>query len=1086
MAPTKAPTSGCCSTKATKKEPSASADTTVVDPDKAPISSCCSTEAKKDGPSTCASTITVEPAKIPTSDCCPPTSPKNEPSACANSAITVGVTGPKSGCCSGTTKDKPNPCVKTINAAPPVTTPKSGCCSADAKKGTPSACAVTMEPVKAPKSGCCSAEAKNDVPGPCASSAKESKSGCCSVDAKKDVPGSCASPVKAPKSGCCSAEATTEKSCHVNAEGDIQVIICNKAGQDLKSACFEVNGMTCTGCENTLIAALRAHPSIANATANMFLNKAELSYDPATITTDDIVNIIKTAGFSARLQHSASGNQGRFIITRQANDIDPEKARNIIKSELDLKGIIAFDTAVNADGTSLDVTFDPDVTGTRDIAYALRSRGFNVELAKDDSEGDRKSGSEMIKMRRLLVLSVVFVIPVVFLAFIFPYAGTFEVARNLSARNLVLFLLATPIQLFVGAPIYRGAWNGIVLSHELNMDSLVILSTSCAYFYSTIATIVAMSSPRLQAPEIFFETSAILMTLIILGRYLQALARGRAADALSKLKNLQSSTANLVVTDNNGNETVEKIESGYLQRHDIIRVQPSEKIPADGVVLRGTADVDESNMTGESVPVAKGISDNVIGGSININGTLVIRVTRVQSEGKLSDIARLVEQAQASRTPSQAFADKIATWFTPFVIALGLITYLVWLILGLLGKVDTHEYPSGVLALTFAVAVLVVSCPCAIALAVPTVIVIGAGVGAKNGILVKDGSVFEEAADITHVVFDKTGTLTQAIFQVVECLELGNDNLQHAYDLAAASASNSEHPLSVAVAGYCRERSLQQLDGEDVTAHPGFGLACSIGGTEVRVGKMAWVFDENTELSSEASGFLVRSHQLGRSIVAVSSDRTPLLLFALADEPRAEATLVVDYIKKMRIQVHIISGDHQNAVNHMARLLDIEPSNAFGDCTPSDKLARLAQLQDAGCRVAFCGDGTNDAPVLAQAQVGVAMGAGTSSNVAIATAKVVLLTSDLRGMAITLDLARRVMARIRINFAWAFVYNLLAIPIAAGCLVPVMDNARIPPELAGLGELVSVMPVLFFAMLLKRYHIPDSLMKPGVHHGSQV
>ncbi|KAF9305775.1 serine/threonine protein kinase Ran1, partial [Mortierella antarctica] len=603
----------------------------------------------------------------------------------------------------------------------------------------------------------------------------------------------------------------------------------------------------------------------------MFLNKTELSYNPAALTTADIIVIIKNAGFSAQFQHSATGNQACFLATRPTYDSDPEKDRGIISSTLDMRGVVAVNVMDHLPGFLVDVEFDPDVTGTRDIALALRSQGFTVELAKNDSDGTDKSRGEMTHMRQLLVIS---------------------------------------------------------------------------------------------APEVFFETSATLMTLIIFGRYLQTLARGRAIDALNKLKDLQSPTANLVVPDSNGDEMTERIETGYLQRRDIIKILPSERIPADGVVVRGTADVDESNMTGESVPVGKGLSDEVMAGCININGTLHVRVTRVQRESKLNDITRLVEQAQASRAPSQAFADKIATWFTPFVIALGFTTYLVWLILGLLGKVDTTKYSPGVLALTYAVAVLVVSCPCAIALAVPTVIVVGAGVGARNGILVKDGGVFEDAVKVTHVVFDKTGTLTQGQFQVVDCLELEEADGHHsACDLTATAAANSEHPLSLAVALYCKERSSQSLYPEESTSYPGFGILCRVQGREVRVGKVTWVF-EGIELSAEAKDFLTRTYQLGRSIVAVSSDQTPLMMFALADGPRPEAAAVVNHLKAMGLQVHVISGDHQPAVDHIAQQLGIESAHAIGD----------------------------------------------------------------------------------------------SIPLAAGCLVPVMEDARIPPALAGLGELVSVMP----------------------------
>ncbi|KAF9944979.1 hypothetical protein BGZ72_001787 [Mortierella alpina] len=807
----------------------------------------------------------------------------------------------------------------------------------------------------------------------------------------------------------------------------------------------------------------------------MFLNKSELSYNPAVLTTADIMVIIQAAGFSAQLQHSATGNKSCFLVIRETNDFVPEKDRNIVNSTLNMNGVIAVDVMDHLPGFLVDVIFDPDVTGTRDIAHVLRAQGFIVELAKDGRDGAKKGKSDLMRMRQLLILSIILVIPVVFLAFIFPHAGTSDLLPNLSARSLALFLLTSPIQLYVGAPIYRGAWNGLVWSRELNMDSLVVLSTSCAYFYSTFATLVAIASTRYKAPEVFFESSAILMTLIILGRFMQASARGRATNALSKLKDLQSPTANLVIQGSNDEETIEKIESGYLQRRDIIKILPSERIPADGVVVRGTTDVDESNMTGESVPVAKGISDEVMAGSINMNGTLLVRVTRVQSESKLNDIALLVEQAQASRAPSQALADKIAAWFTPCVIALGFTTYLVWLILGLQGKVDTTKYPSGVLALTFAIAVLVVSCPCAIALAVPTVIVVGTGVGARHGILVKDGGVFEDAAKVTHVVFDKTGTLTQGQFQVVDCLELRDaDGDDSVYDLALTAACNSEHPLSLAVALYCEEKSSQPLLVEESTAYPGFGILCGVQGREVRVGKVAWAF-EGTKISTEATDFLTRAHRHGQSTVAISSDQRPLMLFALADRPRPEAAAVVNHLKAMGVQVHVVSGDHQSAVDHIARQLGIESTHAIGDCTPSDKLTRLTQLQADGHHVAFCGDGTNDAPVLAQAQVGVALGAGTSG-VAVATAKVVLLTNDLRGMVIAIDLARRVMARIRVNFAWAFLYNLAVIPLAAGCFIPLMKEARIPPALAGLGELLSVMPVLAFALLLKRYQIPASLI----------
>ncbi len=590
--------------------------------------------------------------------------------------------------------------------------------------------------------------------------------------------------------------------------------------------------------------------------------------------------------------------------------------------------------------------------------------------------------------------------------------------------------------------------------------------------------------------ERFFETSAIVLTLIVLGRYLEALAKGETGDVIRKLVQIAPTTAILLVNSvEDGAPTAEEVvDINLIQRGDIIKVLPGTRIPTDGKVVFGTSSIDQSMVTGESVPVPKQSEDLVYSGTLNQHGLLHVRVTRTAAENTLSSITKMVQEAQNSKPPIERMADKIASYFVPFVLVLAVLVFVVWLSLAATGVVST-DAAAVTFALRFAIATLVISCPCAIGLAVPTAVMAGTGVGAKHGVLFKSGAIMERCAKVDTVVFDKTGTLTEGQPKVSSHVLLDHDGDEEFWFWLGCAESASEHPLARAVVQFSNEK-LATADPiwrtfespGSFSATPGKGVKCIVDATALCIGTLRWI-EENGVIVSTAAQEKLRVHRAeqevyGETSVYVGIDGKLSAILFLSDAPRAESTDVISQLRELNIDVWMCSGDAQSTATAVGSQVGLAPERTLGGQLPQDKLMLIRRLQSEGKTVAMVGDGINDSPSLAQADVGIAVAQGT--DIAAEAADIMLMKSDLQDVVFTIHLSRRTLACIKWNFTWAFMYNLLAVPIAMGVYYPA-GGVAIPPALAGLSELLSSLPVVLFSLCL-RYYKPHAPVRNTAMH----
>ncbi|MEA2661016.1 MAG: P-type Cu+ transporter [Chloroflexota bacterium] len=617
-------------------------------------------------------------------------------------------------------------------------------------------------------------------------------------------------------------------------------------------------------------------------------------------------------------------------------------------------------------------------------------------------------------------------------------------------RPYLLFALATPVQLWAAAPFYRAAWTA-ARHRTTNMNTLVVVGTTAAYATSVAATFVpdlfvqAGLEPR---EELYYETAAVIVALILLGRFLEARARARTGDAIRALLALGAKTAR--VRRAGGQE--EDVPIAALRAGDVIVVRPGETIAADGLVVAGTSAVDESMVSGESIPVDKTAGDEVTGGTLNRTGALRVRATKVGGDTVLASIVRLVEEAQSSKPPIQRLVDRVASVFVPIVLAIGLLTFAAWLVLA--------PPPSFGPALRAAIAVLIIACPCALGLATPTALTVGIARGAGRGILIRDAAALELARAVDVVAFDKTGTLTVGrprLTDLLACADFGEDEVLR---LAAGAERSSEHPLGAALVEAARERGLEIPEPVRFESFPGAGVHAVVDGHDVWIG--------NAELA-RAHGFaelpeapLARHEDAGKTPLVMTIDARPGAVFAVADTPKAAAAEAIRDLKRMRLRTLLVSGDTPRAAAAIGRALGID--EVRGGVKPAEKAALVTELQRAGHRVAMVGDGVNDAPALAQADLGVAIGSGT--DVAIASAGVVLVGGDPRGVPRALRLSRATVSAIRQNLFWAFFYNVLLIPLAAGLFYP-FTGWVLSPVLAAAAMALSSVTVVTNSLRLR-------------------
>ena len=788
-----------------------------------------------------------------------------------------------------------------------------------------------------------------------------------------------------------------------------------------------VEGMTCTGCETRLRNFLCGLATVHNVQTSLVLSRAEFDvYSSLTSTSDILHRIENMTGFKCKR------------ILKQWRTLDVV----IIDSLLTEKPLPpGFVDMVRLDKQTVRISYDPQVIGARDLLHERFGRLLHLAPLRPDPS--ITAGTKQIRnLGCLTVLSAILTVPVLVLAWA-------PLPNKPVTYGTASLLLATVVQFVVAGPIYLSAFKSLLFSHVMEMDFLVVLSTTTAYIFSVVSFIYLVEGRPLSTGE-YFQTSTLLVTLIMVGRYVSAMARQKALQSIS-VNSLQPSVVNLVMPSS---QEEMKIDARLLQYGDIFQVHPDCKVVTDGNVVSGISEIDESMVTGESHPVAKSQGSAIIAGSINGSGTLTVLVTRLPGESTIDIIAEMVDQARLAKPKTQELADKVIKYFVFVIMALAVASFAIWTAVG----ISVHmQRPSEAIiqALTYAIAVLIISCPCAIGLAVPMVIAIAGGVAAEYGIIFKSADTIENAWKTSHVVLDKTGTLTHGKLSVCaeECF---SGPQEYTRSLVLGLTSNVRHPVSSSVARYFKSIDVSPIHVENVKTLPGKGVEATCDGVFIRAGNSRW-------LGLEANPRVQSLLSKGFTVFCVMIDNRLAAVLGLNDTIRPEAKEVVDSLISRGVSVSIVSGDDDGAVQSVAAQLSIPASNVRSCCLPTDKKNYVKDTIDLNpdSVVLFCGDGTNDAIAIAQATIGVHTHEG--SDVSQNAADAVLMTSNLHQILTLMDLSRAAHLRIVFNFIWTFVYNILAILLAAGAI----PRARIAPQYAGLGEIISVLPVIFIALQLK-------------------
>jgi len=696
------------------------------------------------------------------------------------------------------------------------------------------------------------------------------------------------------------------------------------------------------------------------------------------------------------------------------------------------------------------VVFDDKKLTEADLIKIIQNRGYDARVAnvKTDFQDQERSQLEEISLIRTnLLLSIIFAVPAFIIGMILMPLKVF-----IPYDAFILFALATPVQFIVASDIYRSAWVALK-NKSANMDTLIAIGTSAAYIFSIYTMFFR--------PELgqYFETSAILITFVILGRYLEAVAKGKTSEAIKKLMQLSPKTAT-VLRVVNGKKKELQISVDDVIVGDLVIVKPGEKIPVDGILVEGNSSIDESMITGESIPVEKQSGDAVIGGTINKHGAFKFKASKVGENTTLASIIRLIDDAQGKKAPIQRFADAIANYFVPTVIIIAILTFLLWYII--LGKAFSF-------AMITSVAVLVIACPCALGLATPTAIIVGTGKGAKNGILIKGADSLEVAHKTNYVIFDKTGTITNGKPEVTDMISLDKKIGSEALlKLAASLEKSSEHPLADAIVNDAKEKRLTLVKISKFKAIPGLGITAKISGNIYYFGNQRLMIKNKIKISNPDR--IKDLEDQGKTVMILSNEKNVIGLISVADTIKDTSKIAVKQLQEMNIGVYLITGDNVRTAKAIAKQAGISQENVFAEVLPEEKANYVKKLQDTknrrgnSSKVVMVGDGINDAPALAQADIGIAMGSGT--DVAMETGNIVLMRNDLLDVPRAIKLSKQTMAKIKQNMFWALFYNILGIPIAAGILYP-FTGWLLSPIIAGGAMALSSVSVVTNSLLLK-------------------
>lgn len=683
------------------------------------------------------------------------------------------------------------------------------------------------------------------------------------------------------------------------------------------------------------------------------------------------------------------------------------------------------------------------------VGYSARPRGKSVE--EELEEKNEKKEAHLREMKRNLIVSAIFTVPLLFIAMAdmvgIPMPAFLSPMQSPVSYALIQLALSLPI-VWIGRRFFVDGFKALSKGHP-NMDSLVALGTSAAFLYSLYGTYHVLEGHAHFAMNLYYESAGVILTLITLGKYFEDVSKGKTSMAIQTLVGLAPKMATVLRDGQEVEVPVEEVQVG-----DLIRVKPGEKVPVDGVVTEGNSTVDESMLTGESIPVSKAVGDEVIGASLNKTGSFILKATKIGKDTALSQIIQLVEQAQGSKAPIAKLADKVSGVFVPIVIVLALVSGLAWYFLG---------QESWVFALTITISVLVIACPCALGLATPTAIMVGTGKGAENGILLKSGEALEEANHVNMVVFDKTGTITNGTPVVTDVVTAENTDADALIRLAASLEVASEHPLGEAIVAKAKEQGAAFDEVTNFEAIPGFGIKGHVGETLVFLGNEKWMRENglaNVEMNEKANRFA----EQGKTPLYIGYNDAVQGLIVVADTVKESSARAIQTLHEMGIQVAMMTGDHERTAQAIAAEVGID--RVFSEVLPQDKANYVSKLQEEGYIVAMVGDGINDAPALAQAQVGIAIGTGT--DVAIESADAVLMKSDLMDVPAMLKLSRATIRNIKENLFWAFAYNVIGIPFAMGVL-HLFGGPLLNPMIAGAAMSFSSVSVVLNALRLKRW-----------------
>ncbi|KDN44718.1 putative CCC2-P-type ATPase [Tilletiaria anomala UBC 951] len=965
----------------------------------------------------------------------------------------------------------------------------------------------------------------------------------------------------------------------------------------VESATFQIGGMTCGACVEAIERMLREQPGIHSATVALLAEKAVVTYSPAQWTALKIASEIEDIGFEASVFEEVKEDEVHLRIY----GMTCASCSSTIERELGAE-LGVLECSVNLSTEKARIRFDLSVIpGPRQLVERIEELGFDATIADDSDMTQLKSlgrVKEIVEWRHTFLIAFVFALPVFLVSMVLPRMSTtaravlhYQPVRGLFLQDILCLALTIPVQFGLGRRFYKSSLKAI--SHgSATMDVLVALGTSAAFTFSVFsmlasvfgectatiheagatsaaagataadAPMAASTQAMCMKPVTFFDTCTMLITFVSLGRYVENRAKGKTSEALSKLIGLTPSTAT-IYTDGEASCKVEKqIPAELLQKGDIVKIVPGEKIAADGVVLRGQSDVDESMVTGESMPVSKAPGSMAIGGTVNGVGTLDVKVLRAGKETSLAQIVKLVEEAQTSKAPIQAFADRVAGVFVPTVIALGLLTFVVWMVIAhvlaprlLPAPFQEHGSSKLMVCLKLCISVIVVACPCALGLSTPTAVMVGTGVGAQNGILIKGGGPLEASNAIRHVLFDKTGTLTVGKLSVVgiRWVDGGSSSgEQDALDttlgqletrtgaagalraqtlrMVAAAETRSEHPLGHAIAAFALSKlGLNRLP-EDVSVEsfqvaPGAGLVSVVkAGSRsyaIKVGRADYVseaanvsVDDSEEkqasgLNASLVNFKAAQEAQGRTVIFVSVDAQVACALALADELKPEAKQCIEALRALGIRCGMLTGDARTTANAIAAELGMDAEDVYAGMSPSGKRSIVLQLQarlqgahgrpldlEGGTRasskavtashnrprLAVVGDGINDSPALAAADVGIALCSG--ADIAMEAADIVLMRSDLLDVAAAIALSKRIMRQIKLNFVWATVYNLVGIPLAMGVFLP--WGWHLQPMMAGAAMAFSSVSVVASSLTLRWWTRPSSLCGTGSGSGAHA